>query len=208
VDLQTVRPLSKSSRVIAVNAFYDWSEYGGLTPGASKGGNRFNLAYIDQLADGKVGVAFGLSHRSKSDDGKQFQAWGSSYPTETGGAFVLGGTKSYVRTSDLDRDSIMGVIEYKPNEDVHSTVDIFLSDFEEKQRLRGMEIPLFWSTAALQPGYTVTDGLVTTSTFTRVQPVIRNDIFHRTPSRYRSDGISNSPSNPPGPSRSTPGTRA
>lgn len=178
IDLRTVRPLEKSGRVIAVNGYYEWNELGALTPSAKSTGNRFNFSYIDQLADGKVGIALGYSHSSKPFAGQQFQAWG--YPTDSSGNFALGGMKPYVRNSVLDRDGFMGVFEYKPNDNIHSIVDIYYSTFEENQLLRGMEVPLaFWSSASLQPGYTVSDGLITNATLTNVQPILRNDTFVR-----------------------------
>jgi iron complex outermembrane receptor protein len=178
IDLRTVEPLSKSGRVFAVSGYYQWTQLGQLTPGAKKDGNRVSISYIDQLNGGTLGIAVGYAHTSTPWEGKQFQAWG--YPTDSSGNFALGGTKSYVRTSNLDRDGLMGVIEYKPNKQFHSTLDIFSSRFEEKQLLRGMEIPLaFWSSAQLQPGYTVTNGLITNSVLRNVQPVMRNDIVTR-----------------------------
>ncbi len=178
IDLRTVRPLEKTGRVVAISGYYEWNELGELTPGADATGNRYNFSYIDQLQDGKLGIALGYSHSSKPFAGQQFQAWG--YPTDPG-ALVLGGMKPYVRNSVLERDGWMGVIEYKPNDNIHSTLDIFYSDFEEKQLLRGMEVPLaVWSSAVLQPGYTTTDGLITNATLTNIQPVVRSDTFVRT----------------------------
>jgi iron complex outermembrane receptor protein len=180
IDMQTVSPLSKTGRQIAVNGYYQWNDLGELTPGVSDSGYRTGLAYIDQFNDGKVGIAIGVSLASTPWAGEQFQAWG--YPTEAGGAYVLGGTKSYVRNSILDRNAIMGVLEFRPSDNLHLKFDIYAADFEEKQLLRGMEVPLWWSSAAIQPGYTVSDGLVTNSTFGNVMPVIRNDVFKRTDS--------------------------
>jgi iron complex outermembrane receptor protein len=182
VDLRTVEPLKRPGREIVANAYYQWTQYGALTPGAKDHGERGTFSYVDQLADGKVGIALGVAYSSTPWAGKQFQAWG--YPTDSFGNFVLGGTKSYVRTSDLKRTGYMAVLEFKPNENIHSTVDVFYSKFEEKQILRGMEIPLWWSSAALQPGYTVANGLATNGTFTGVYPVVRNDIFKRNDSPF------------------------
>ena len=183
VDMETVRPLDRTGRTIAASAYYDWTQYGQLTPGPKKTGERFNVAYIDQMDDGKVGIAVGFAHTSTPWEGKQFQAWG--YPTDAAGNFALGGTKSYVRTSNLKRDGAMIVLEFKPNENIHSTFDVFTSRFEEKQLLRGMEIPLaFWSSAVLQPGYTASGGLITNATLTNVQPVVRNDVFKRNDSPF------------------------
>jgi iron complex outermembrane receptor protein len=183
IDMRTVQPLSKGHRMIAANAYYDWTQFAQLTPGAKAKGNHYNLTYLDQLADNTVGVAFGYAHTSTPFEGEQFQAWG--YPTDAAGNFALGGTKSYVRTSNIDRDSVMAILEYRPNDMVHSTINLYSSRFEEKQLLRGMEIPLaFYSSAVLQSGYKVTNGLISQSTLTNVQPVVRNDVFKRNDSPF------------------------
>ena len=178
VDLQTVQPLSRSGRTISMSGYYQTSAYGQLTPGAKGTGDRFNLTYIDQV-DKTMGFAIGFSHTDNPYAGKQFAAWG--YPQDANGNYALGGTKAYVRSSNLARDGLVGVFEFKPSENVHSTIDVFYSDFKEKQYLRGLEIPLaFWSGANLQSGYTVNNGMITQSTLTNVQPVVRNDGFQRT----------------------------
>jgi iron complex outermembrane receptor protein len=175
VDLQTVRPLDKTGRTVAVSGYYQTTQYGQLTPGAKKDGQRFNLTYVDQFDDGKVGLAIGYAYSSTPWEGKQFQAWG--YPQDSAGNYALGGTKSYVRTSNVDRNGVMAVLEFKPNANVHSTFDAYYSKFDEKQLLRGLEIPMaFWSSAVLSPGYTTSGGLITQSTITNVQPIVRNDI--------------------------------
>lgn len=182
IDMKTVKPLSKSGRTVAMNAYYNWTELGELTPGAKANGKRFNLAYIDQLDGGKVGVAFGYSHTSTPFQGQQFQAWGYDNP----GGYLLGGTKSYVRSSYLERDGLMGVVEFKPSDNIHSTIDVYSSSFKEKQLLRGLELPLApnWTNwrpggTVLQPGSTVTNGLYTKAVIGNVKPVVRNDTFVR-----------------------------
>ncbi|MEJ0061410.1 MAG: hypothetical protein WDM79_18435 [Terricaulis sp.] len=44
----------------------------------------------------------------------------------------------------LERDGIMGVLQYEPSSTFSSTLDVFYSEFEEVQTLRGVELPLFW----------------------------------------------------------------
>lgn len=177
IDLQTIRPLDRSKRVVAVNGYFEWNEMGELTPGIDSTGQRLSVSYIDQNDAGTVGIAVGFSHSSKPFAGEQFQAWG--YPTNGNGDLGLGGTKSYVRNSVLDRDSIMATLEFRPNDNVETSIDVFVSKFGERQLLRGMEIPLIWSGAQMQPGFTVSDGLITDATMTNVQPVVRNDVFDR-----------------------------
>ena len=63
-----------------MNGYYEWTQLAHLTPGTKATGNRFSLSYIDQLADGTVGIALGFSHSSNPYEGQQFQAWG--YPSD------------------------------------------------------------------------------------------------------------------------------
>jgi iron complex outermembrane receptor protein len=182
IDLQTVRPLKQGNRVIAANAFYEWNDLGALNAGSKSTGHRETFSYVDQFADGKVGIAYGFTHSDKPFQGYQWNGWGyatvdaSIDPSQPA---VLGGSKPFARSSQILRDSHLGVFEWEPTENIHSTVDLFYSDFEENQLLRGVEIPLYWSGAQLQPGYTVSNGLITQGTFTGVFPIARNDIVKR-----------------------------
>lgn len=182
IDLRTIRPLSQDKRTVAFNTFYEWTELGKLNAGSKSGGLRYSGTYIDQLEDGKTGIAFGYSHADKPGQGEQWNAWG--YPTvdtdEYGEVAILGGAKPFVRSSQLERDSFMAVLENQPNENIHSTFDVFYSDFQETQMLRGIEIPLFWSSAQFRDGSeTVDNGLLTKGVFDNVYGVVRNDIVFR-----------------------------
>src|SRR5690606_20357935 len=87
----------------------------------------------------------------------------------------------FVRSSQLERDGLMGVIEVEPSETFRSTLDLYYSHFDETQLLRGIEIPLYWGPngSGFQPGYTVDDGLITSAVFNNVFGVVRNDIVTR-----------------------------
>jgi iron complex outermembrane receptor protein len=174
VDLRTVRPLAQGKRIMAFNAFYEWLELDELNAGSTSTGHRFSGSYIDQFADNTIGIAVGVSLTTKPGQGEQWNAWG--YPETGDGDFVLGGAKPFVRSSELDRDGYMAVFQYRPSKTFNLTADLYYSDFAETQQLRGIELPLYWSSAALQPGYTVEDGVVVNGTFNNVHGVIRNDI--------------------------------
>lgn len=178
VDLITVAPLSRTGRSISVNAYYKTTELDLLTPGVKKNGESFSVSYVDQFDDGKVGIALGYSHTLTPFEGQQFQSWGA---VNNGGNYYLGGTKSYVRSSNLKRDGFMGVLEFKPNDRIHSTVDVYYSKFEEKQYLRGMEIPLEpgWGSGATLSGVVTSNGLATKAVYSGAHPVLRNDSFIR-----------------------------
>ena len=82
-------------------------------------------------------------------------------------------------SSNLQRDGFMGTVEFRPNDRFHSTIDAFYSEFQNTQILRGIELPLQWSSATLQPGSTVQNGFVTAGSFANVKGVIRNDVNTR-----------------------------
>ena len=56
---------------------------------------------------------------------------------------------------------------------------MFYSDFKDDNIKRGIELPLQWSSASLQPGYTASGGLITQGSFSGVKGVLRNDAFQR-----------------------------
>lgn len=180
IDLRTIRPLDQAERSIAANFFYEWTEMEALNSGAKDYGTRYTLSYVDQFNDDKVGFAFGYSNSNRPGQGEQWNAWG--FPNafyDSNLPFVLGGAKPFVRSSELERAGYMGVLELAPNQNFHATIDLYYSNFDESQLLRGIEIPLQWSSAVLQPGYTAEDNLITRGTFNNVYGVMRNDIVTR-----------------------------
>ncbi|AQR61169.1 TonB-dependent receptor [Brevundimonas sp. LM2] len=194
VDLQTVRPLAFGRRAIAANARYEQNDIGALNSGTDDNGNRYSLSYIDQFADDTIGIALGYAHIESPYQSERYNSWG--YPTTPAGDFVLGGSKPYVMSSNLERDGFMGVVEFRPNDRFHSTVDAFYSEFQNTQILRGIELPLWWGGSAgdctvpvqtatcrpapaLRAGSTVENGFVTAGTFDNVKGVVRNDVNTR-----------------------------
>ena len=180
IDLRTVRPADHGRRDFLVKGTYEWTSQGSLNPDSEEYGLSATASYIDQFMDGKLGIALGYAHTEKPGQGEQWNAWG--YPTvDVNGeqTFVIGGAKPFVRSSMLERDGYMGVLQFKPHENFNTTVDIFMSDFAEEQILRGIEFPFQWGASQLQPGFSVDDGLITDSTWNNVFGVMRNDLVMR-----------------------------
>ncbi|HTT55692.1 MAG TPA: TonB-dependent receptor [Opitutaceae bacterium] len=173
IDLETTSPLAVDYSGFALSAYYNWPKLGELTPGNKTKGESYSGTYIGQFAGGTEGVFLGFSHTENPYEGQQFQAWG--YPTDANGNYVLGGMKIYAQNNLLKRDSALAVLESKPTDWIHSKLDLYFSYYNENQLLRGMEVPMaIWSSAQLQPGYTVTNGLVSNYTLKNIQPVVRN----------------------------------
>ena len=176
-DLRTVRPLDSDEQTIALSARYEWNEYGALNAGSEDSGHRLTGFYIDQFADDTIGLAIGFATQSSPTQSERWDAWG--YPTVGSGDLLLGGAKPYVESRQLERTAFVGTLEFEPNANSHTTIDAFYSQFEDTGILRGIELPLAWSGASLQPGYTSEGGLVTSGTFSGVQGVVRNDTRFR-----------------------------
>ncbi|WP_416173323.1 TonB-dependent receptor [Brevundimonas sp.] len=191
-DLRTIRPLEYGRQAIALNARYEWNDYGALNSGTEDTGQRFSISYIDQFMDDTLGVVLGYAHMSTPYQAERFNAWG--YP-DFGGDLLIGGAKPYVQSSELVRDGYIATIEYRPNDRWRSTLDAFYSEFDNTQILRGIEFPLAWGGSAgacpgplatcrpapaLRPGYTVEDGMIVAGTFDNVKGVVRNDGNRRT----------------------------
>jgi iron complex outermembrane receptor protein len=193
-DLRTIRPLEYGRQAIALNARYEWNDYGALNSGTTDHGSRYSVSFIDQFMDGRLGVVLGYAHMSTPYQAERFNAWG--YPNSgPGGALLIGGAKPYVQSSELVRDGYVATVEFRPNERWHSTFDAFYSEFDNTQILRGIEFPLAWGGSAgvcpgpaatcrpapaLRPGATVEDGVVVAGTFDNVKGVVRNDGNRRT----------------------------
>jgi iron complex outermembrane receptor protein len=177
VDLQTTSPLSIGNRVVAVSGFYNWTGLKQETPGVKKAGESYTASYVDQFAKGTEGIYLGYAHSENPYTGQQYQSWG--YATDPNGNAVIGGLKIYDQAELLKRDSFIAVLESSPNDSIHSKLNFFYSKFDDDQLLDGMQIPAAeWSSAQLQPGYTVSNGVITQYTIKNVQPVVEDLVTH------------------------------
>ncbi|KQY28112.1 TonB-dependent receptor [Caulobacter sp. Root487D2Y] len=176
-DLQTIRPLKYGKRVLSANARYEFNSEDKLNPDAKDSGHRLSATFVDQFLNDTLGVAVAVSDISTPTQSRRFNAWG--YPTTASGDLVIGGAKPYVQSNNLKRTGVIGVLEYAPTDKFRTSLDLYYSEFREKQVLRGIELPLFWSSAMLQPGYTAEGGLITQGTYTGVKGVMRNDLNTR-----------------------------
>ena len=177
VDLRTIRPLAAGKRVVSIGARGSIADLGALNAGSKSTGWRANIVYVDQFKNDTIGLALSASYVDEPYQTQEFNAWG--YPTGPAGNLVIGGSKSYNTSSRLKRLGLQGTLELRLTPNLTSTVDAFYSDFKDDNIKRGIELPLWWSSASLAPGYTASGGFVTKGTFTGVKGVVRNDAFQR-----------------------------
>ncbi|WP_394191394.1 TonB-dependent receptor [Pseudoalteromonas atlantica] len=183
IDMQTVKPLSKGERVIMFNGQLEQTGFDKLNPDGDDQGFRGTVSYIDQFADDTIGVAFAYNTMSSPNQEKRWNSWG--YPEEDKGGqnySILGGAKPFVRSSTLERDSAMLVLEAAPTDRLNMTFDALYVDFSDEKILRGIEVPFAWGQGALDPSSVVVDpesGFITSAVTQGQRVVVRNDYEER-----------------------------
>jgi iron complex outermembrane recepter protein len=182
VDLRMLRPLDQAKRTFVVAARGQMNEQKKLNPDGTRYGYRASATFVDKFAGDTLGIAIGVSAQNTPTQIERYAAWGFPSESNAGNNLFLGGAKPYVQSNLLKRYGGVATVEWQPSENFHSTFDALYSHFEETQRLRGIEFPIapaYGSNATIQPGYTVTNGLVTSATLTNVVAVQRNDYNKR-----------------------------
>jgi iron complex outermembrane recepter protein len=169
-DISTVHPLSYSDRKIALSYKREVNQQDANIPGLDDAGDRANLTYIDQFADETFGVALGVAYNKTPYQAQTREPWG--YADAGGGNTVIGGDKSGVQSSFYERMSVMGVVEYKPFDNVHMLLDAYHSDFDELQTIQRVEYGTVWAGATLTNPGPVVNNRVQSGTFPNVPFVV------------------------------------
>lgn len=182
IDLRTVRPLDFGKRQLAVN--YRKQQTGKGLPTEAGSGDRASLSYIDQFADRKLGIALGFTRVTDDGAGQlKFNSWGGwaadqSYNGQT--VKTPGGFTADTEQQTSSRDGAMAVIQYKPNKDFESVLDIFYTKGNWMTSKKGLEGAVGGGSAG---GYdpsgklinaTIVNGVATAGTMTDYKGVVRN----------------------------------
>nr|WP_301332526.1 TonB-dependent receptor [Parerythrobacter lacustris] len=185
VDIRTVRPLETSKQVLAVGARASYADLGKLNAGSKDIGYRLNAAFVDQFAEDTVGLSLAASYVSEPYQLQEFNAWGYAGSGTAASPSVIGGSKSFVTSTELKRFGVNGTLQYQAAPTIMVTLDGFYSNFNDDQSKRGIELPLgfgaFGTTTTIG---NVEDGFATSGTFNNVRGVVRNDIFQRKADLY------------------------
>jgi len=184
IDLRTYHPLDETPFLV-LNGTYEQNGQKSANPDFDDNGYRAAISWSGKFADDTIGIALAAAHTDSPSQEEQFRAWG--YPTANkanagpgvtldGTEAILGGHDSFVRSSTLKRDTVSGMLQFRPNDDLTITLDGLYIDFSEEKVFRGLEEGLAeWGTG----NYTVTgvdDGLVTSAILDGgFKSVIRND---------------------------------
>jgi iron complex outermembrane receptor protein len=165
-DIQTVQPLNYTKRTVAVTYRKEYDGQDANITGLDRDGDRANATYIDQFANGTLGVALGIAYNKSPYQAQTREPWG--YADAPSGDKVIGGDKDGIQSSFYERTGYMGVVEYRPNDQLHMVLDAYHSDFKELQTIQRLEYGTIWSGATLNNPGEVINGRISSGTFTNV----------------------------------------
>jgi iron complex outermembrane receptor protein len=202
-DLRTVRPLEFGSRAVAVNLRGELIEGDSLNADVNNYGGRFSISYIDQFADDTIGLALGYAHLDSPSQNRHYKAYGyeafggvcepdsvpppdpmcspdSVTPDAANDAMILNGQELFATSRLNKRDAVIGILEWRPNDRLHSTLDLYYSKFDQEETTRGAQ----WFSNAWADNAYFTDVeteerggslFATRGTLNGGIPIIRND---------------------------------
>jgi len=189
-DLRTVRPLEFGRQALAVNLRGEVVEGDSLNADVNNYGGRFSISYIDQFADDTIGVALGYAHLDSPSQNRHYKAYGyeafgfAVTPDSADDALILNGQEIFATSRLNQRDAVIGIVEWRPNERLHSTLDLYYSKFDQEETTRGAQ----WFSNGWADGATFTDVqtetrggslFATSGTLNGGVPIIRNDFNTR-----------------------------
>jgi iron complex outermembrane receptor protein len=183
IDLRTVRPLDFNKRTFSANAR---SQRSGIESGAGEGkGDRQSFSYVDQFADRTLGIALGYT-KLKDEGAEQlkFNSWGGWNRDLTYNGKdvkIPGGFTADTEQSSSNREGLMAVVQFKPNKDFETVLDVFSSKGTFALKKTGLE-GAFLENGAYDPAGTLSNatvnaaGFVTSGTMSGYKGVIRNHV--------------------------------
>ncbi|MGI4719932.1 MAG: TonB-dependent receptor [Janthinobacterium lividum] len=178
VDLQTIKPLSLRERTISVNVRGEKNSKGSVSAGSPDTGSRISASYIDQFANRTIGIAIGYARQDKPNVHEQFETWDwvdSGIPNVK----APEGIKAIATTGDQVRDGLMGVLEFRPNRNFSSTIDVYHSRFDQEEIRRGMEMEVKKDGNVTFSNTRIVNGVMVEGTANNVNPIVRNNRMKR-----------------------------
>jgi iron complex outermembrane recepter protein len=186
IDLRTVRPLSSSTRQIALNWRDQKTGIDNGVPNGEGSGERMSISYVDQFFNRTIGVALGAVKFRETGAGQlRINTWGGWTPTlnfNGQSVGVPGGFGRDLEYSNQEREGLMGVLQWKPNKNFETSLDIFQSKGRQANFKKGIEgfvggnsDPQNYRTSPpTLVSATVANGFATSGTIDNFKGVIRN----------------------------------
>lgn len=188
IDLRTIRPLDYGRRVIAVGVRGVYVDQK-LLPNSKDKGFRVFGTYVDQFADGRVGLALSAAYTSDPYQTRDWNAWGYAdggarndpfNPTAQG----MFGVKTWFETDQLKRFGGTATVQARPSDNLTMTFDGFYSHFKDNIDQKGFEMPFaFGQGFESWTASTAENGIITSGTI-RGTPLIENYTNDKTAKQY------------------------
>ena len=199
IDLQTVRPLNYRERAIALNVRAEMNGNDDMGADSDEWGSRISLSYIDQFADGKVGLAVGFArldaplatrgfgtYEPWGEVNKNNPDWNADVPA---GTLTTNGMKVRADLGDTERNGFMATLQFEPTDNYTGILDLYYSTMEQTNNARSLEVNLGdypavccdgpWppGTQFGYSGVTIENGVAVAGDVLQVVPLARNFLF-------------------------------
>jgi TonB-dependent receptor len=170
IDLQTVSPLAYKSRELSLKADANYYQLGSKIDGAKTWSPRLGGIYVDQFGNGVLGVALAFSYYDQPVLQDGVQNWGfDSGNGNKNAAIESWGFQNAVKSGTNKRSSVLGKIEFRPDNKFSLTGDIYAarSNIKEQQYIHTADT-CQWAGSGCAAAYTgsptVSGGYVTGGT--------------------------------------------
>ena len=140
IDLQTVSPLKYNGRQLSLKADALYYPLAKDMPGADKSAPRLGGVYIDQFANKTIGAALAFSYQDQPSVQKNVRHWGfnEDHSVDLNGDGKVDktpwGFQDEARHGKDKRSSVLGKLEWKPNNDVQITADTYYASAKINER--------------------------------------------------------------------------
>lgn len=185
IDLRTVRPLASGKRQIALNYRDQKTGIDNGVPNGEGKGDRMSVAYVDQFFDRTIGIALGATKFTEEGAGQlRANTWGGwtqnlTYQGQQVG--VPGGFGRDIEFSDQEREAYMATLQWRPNKNFETVLDVFQSKGRQANFKKGIEgfiggssDPWNYRSAPTLVNATVSNGIATSGTVDNFKGVVRN----------------------------------
>ncbi|WCT79357.1 TonB-dependent receptor [Novosphingobium humi] len=140
VDMRTIHPL-EHKRTLVVNGTFEQNGQKSKNPDFKDQGYRVALSFSDKFANDTIGVALTAATTSSPTQDQFFSVWGYDKGAISSGAnagkYAPAGIDISSRSRVLKRDTLAGVLEFKPSEKFTATLDALYINFADQGISRG-----------------------------------------------------------------------
>ncbi|MGB5163671.1 MAG: TonB-dependent receptor [Woeseiaceae bacterium] len=152
IDLRTVRPLDYGNRAIAMNIRGEMNGNDSLGADSDEMGSRISFSYIDQFADGKVGLAVGYARLDAplaTQGFGTYEPWGAVNKGNPDwnadvpeGTFTTNGMKVRTDMGSTERNGFMAALQFAPTDNYSGIIDLYYSTMDQTNNARSLEVNL------------------------------------------------------------------